>query len=186
MEKILRYIGRYWYAYLFAVVCLVAAIALDMMYPVITKRIVDDVILGGQAQLLGGLLAAIALIGVGRGVGGYLAEFIFDVVSTKIGSRLRKDLFAHIEGLSMDYFDATNTGELMARVKDDVDLVWNALGYVGMLMIEVIIHVFIVLYCMFSLNWKLAILPLAVMLLMGFTAVFMERKLNKIWRAYVR
>ena len=183
MEKILRYIGRYWYAYLFAVVCLVAAIALDMMSPVLTKRIVDDVILGGQAQLLGGLLAAIALIGVGRGVGGYLAEFIFDVVSTKIGSRLRKDLFAHIEGLSMDYFDATNTGELMARVKDDVDLVWNALGYVGMLMIEVIIHVFIVLYCMFSLNWKLAILPLAVMLLMGFTAVFMERKLNKIYES---
>ena len=183
MKKILRYIGRYWYAYLFAVVCLVAAIALDMMYPVITKRIVDDVILGGQAQLLGGLLAAIALIGVGRGVGGYLTEFIFDVVSTKIGSRLRKDLFAHIEGLSMDYFDATNTGELMARVKDDVDLVWNALGYVGMLMIEVIIHVFIVLYCMFSLNWKLALLPLAVMLLMGFTAVFMERKLNKIYES---
>ena len=183
MKKIFKYIGRYWYAYLFAIVCMVTAILLDMLYPLITKRIVDDVILGGQVQLLGGLLGAIAVIGAGRAVGGYLKEFTFDVVSVKIAAKLRKDLFAHIESLSMDYFDDTNTGELMARVKDDVDAVWNALGYVGMLMIEVTIHVSIVLYCMFTLNWKLAFFPLGVMLLMGITAVFMERKLNGIYEA---
>lgn len=36
----------------------------------------------------------------------------------------------------MRYFDDTNTGELMARVKDEVDKIQNALGYVGMLLIE--------------------------------------------------
>ena len=183
MRKIITYIGHYWYAYVFAIFCMVAAILLDMLYPMITKRIVDDVIIGGNMQLLGFLLAMIVIIGVGRSVGGYLKEFIFDTVSAKIGARLRKDLFAHIEGLSMEYFDDTNTGELMARVKDDVDLVWNALGYVGMLMIEVVIHVSIVLYCMFALNWKLAFLPLAAMALMGFTAIFMERRLDKVYEA---
>lgn len=183
MKKILNYIAHYWYAYLFAIVCMVTAIVLDMLYPMITKSIVDDVIIQGQIELLGGLLAAIVMIGVGRAIGGYLKEFTFDTVSVKIAAKLRKDLFSHIESLSIDYFDDTNTGELMARVKDDVDLVWNALGYVGMLMIEVVIHVSIVLYCMFSLNWKLAFIPLAAMILMGFTAIFMERKLGKIYEA---
>ncbi|MCI9647723.1 MAG: ABC transporter ATP-binding protein [Lachnospiraceae bacterium] len=183
MRKIITYIGHYWYAYVFAIFCMVAAILLDMLYPMITKSIVDDVIIGGNMQLLGFLLAMIVIIGIGRSVGGYLKEFIFDTVSAKIGARLRKDLFTHIEGLSMEYFDDTNTGELMARVKDDVDLVWNALGYVGMLMIEVVIHVSIVLYCMFALNWKLAFLPLAAMALMGFTAIFMERRLDKVYEA---
>lgn len=183
MGKILKYIGHYWYAYFFAVFCMVVAILLDMLYPMITKSIVDDVIIGGNMGLLGFLLAMIVAIGVGRSIGGYLKEFIFDTVSAKIGARLRKDLFTHIEGLSMEYFDDTNTGELMARVKDDVDLVWNALGYVGMLMIEVVIHVSIVLYCMFALNWKLAFLPLAAMVLMGFTAVFMERRLDRVYEA---
>ncbi len=183
MGKILKYIRHYWYAYLFAIFCMVAAILLDMLYPMITKRIVDDVIIGGNRKLLSFLLAMIVLIGVGRAVGGYLKEFIFDTVSVKIGARLRKDLFTHMEGLSMEYFDDTNTGELMARVKDDVDLVWNALGYVGMLMLEVVIHVSIVLYCMFALHWKLAFLPLAAMVLMGFTAIFMERKLDKVYEA---
>lgn len=183
MGRILKYIGHYWYAYLIAIFCMVVAIVLDMLYPMITKSIVDDVIIGGNMGLLGFLLAMIVIIGAGRAVGGYFKEFIFDTVSAKIGARLRKDLFTHIEGLSMEYFDDTNTGELMARVKDDVDLVWNALGYVGMLMIEVVIHVSIVLYCMFALNWKLAFLPLAAMALMGFTAIFMERRLDKVYEA---
>ena len=38
MKKIFKYIGRYWYAYLFAIVCMVTAIFLDMLYPLITKR----------------------------------------------------------------------------------------------------------------------------------------------------
>ena len=69
----------------------------------------------------------------------------------------------------------------MARVKDDVDKIWNAMGYVGMLVIEVIIHVSMVLYCMFSLNWKLAFVPLATMILCGTVAIIMERKLDKIY-----
>ena len=39
MKKIVTYIAHYWYAYLFAIACMVTAIVLDMMYPVITKSI---------------------------------------------------------------------------------------------------------------------------------------------------
>ena len=86
-------------------------------------------------------------MGIGRSIFGYCKEFTFDVLASKIGSAMRKDLFDHIQSLSMGYFEDTNTGELMARVKDDVDKIWNAMGYVGMLVIEVIIHVSMVLYC---------------------------------------
>ena len=101
--------------------------------------------------------------------------------ASKIGAEMRKDLFNHIQTLSMRYFDDTNTGELMARVKDDVDKIQNALGYVGMLLIEVTIHVVFVLYCMFSLNWKMAFLPVTVMLCCAVVAIIMERKLDKVY-----
>lgn len=179
--KISKYILKYWYAYLFAIVCMVTAIVLDMLYPVITKSIVDDVIMDGKMQLLGGLLAGIFVIGLGRCLGGYFKEYTFDVVSSKIGANLRKDLFSHVQGLSMDYFDDTNTGELMARLKDDVDYIWNALGYVGMLVIEVVIHVSIVIYCMFRLSFSLSVIPLIIMVILGSVAIFMEKKLDKIY-----
>ncbi len=179
--KLGKYILKYWYAYLFAIFCMVTAIVLDMLYPVITRSIVDDVITDGKMELLTGLLAGIFVIGLGRCLGGYFKEYTFDTVSVKIGAALRKNLFSHIQKLSMDYFDDTNTGELMARIKDDVDSIWNALGYVGMLVIEVVIHVSIVLYCMFHLSWKLAIIPTAIMLVIGSIAIIMERKLNRIY-----
>lgn len=181
MRKLSSYIGRYWYGYVFAVASMVTAIALDMLYPKITQKIVDDVILGGQMEILTKLLTGIVLVGIGRSIFGYCKEFTFDFLSSKIGAEMRKDLFNHIQTLSMRYFDDTNTGELMARVKDDVDKIQNALGYVGMLLIEVTIHVVFVLYCMFSLNWKMAFLPVTVMLCCAVVAIIMERKLDKVY-----
>ena len=181
MRKLSSYIGRYWYGYVFAVASMVTAIALDMLYPKITQKIVDDVILGGQMEILTKLLTGIVLVGIGRSIFGYCKEFTFVFLSSKIGAEMRKDLFNHIQTLSMRYFDDTNTGELMARVKDDVDKIQNALGYVGMLLIEVTIHVVFVLYCMFSLNWKMAFLPVTVMLCCAVVAIIMERKLDKVY-----
>lgn len=181
MKKLHSYLLGHWKGYLFAICSMIIAIVLDMIYPQITQKIVDDVIIGGKLELLTKLLTGIVVVGIGRSVFGYCKEFTFDKMSATIGTEMRKDLFAHIQTLSMSYFDNTNTGELMARVKDDIDKIWNALGYVGMLVIEVIIHVSFVLYCMFRLNWKLAFLPLTTMIICGTVAIVMERKLDKIY-----
>ncbi len=181
MRRIRAYIRKNWYVYLFAISCMVCAIVLDMLYPKITQSIVDDVILAGRQEIFTSLLAGIVLVGIGRSVCGYLKEYLFDILCSKIASQLRKDLFGHIQTLSARYFDNANTGELMARVKDDVDKIWNALGFVGMLTIEVTIHVSLVLYCMFMLSWKLALVPLTAMVICGLTAVIMERKLDGVY-----
>ena len=181
VKKISTYMLKYWYYYLIILVCMLLAIGLDMFYPMITKEIVNKVFTSGDLALLPKLLAAIVLIGIGRSVFGYFKEFTADKVGVTIGTEMRKELFTHIQGLSMDYFGKTNTGELMARVKDDVDHIMFALGFVGMLVVQVIIHVVSVLYCMFHLNWKLTFIPLAFMTLCGTVAVVMERKLDKIY-----
>lgn len=181
MKKLHTYVLRYWYGYLFAIVCMVLSITLDMLYPVITESIIDDVIIGGQLELLTKLLLGFAMVGLGRAVFQYYKEYTFDKLASSVGSDMRKDLFNHIQSLSMNYFADTNTGELMARVKDDIDKIWDVFGMVGMLLIEVTIHVAFILYCMFSRNWKLAFLPLVTMIVCGIAAVIMERKMDKIY-----
>jgi len=181
LKKISSYIVKYWYAYAFAIVSMIIAVVLDMLYPVISEHLVDDVILDGKVALLRNLLLAILFIGIGRAIFGYLKELIFDIISAKIGKEMRYDLFCHIEGLPTSYFDNTNTGELMARLKEDIDNIWGALGFVGMLIIEVVIHVSIVLFCMFRLSPKLSLLPCIAMPIIGAFAIIMERKLNKIY-----
>lgn len=125
MKKISSYIIRYWYAYAFAIICMVISIGLDMISPQITRLIIDDVIVGGNIGLLNKLLIGILIVGAGRCIFQYFKEITFDYTSSKIACEIRQHLFKHIQGLSVSFFDKTNTGELMSRVKDDVDRIWS-------------------------------------------------------------
>lgn len=181
MKKISTYIWENRAAYCLAVAALLIAVTLDMMSPRLTKRVVDDVIVGGNIAELKYLLLGFLGIGVGRCVFQYVKEYTFDKTASKITAQMRRDLFVHIQSLSADFFDRTNTGELMSRVKDDIDHIWDALGFVGMLIIEVIYHTGIILTCMYMLNWKLALIPSVSMLFCGTIALLMERRLGSVY-----
>lgn len=181
MKKLSSYIRKYWYGYVFAIMCMVISISLDMLSPQITKRIIDDVIIGGDMNILTKLLLGILMIGVGRCIFQYLKEFIFDIISVKIACDIRRNLFRHIQTLSIPFFDKTNTGELMSRVKDDVDKIWRGIGFVGMLLIEVILHTSIAIYCMLHLSPKLTVIPLLALPIVACVAILMEKKLGKVY-----
>lgn len=181
MKKLSSYLMEHKFGYLCGFVSMVIAVSLDMISPQLTKHIIDDVIVGGRMESLKYLLGGILLVGAGRCVFGYTKEFTFDRIGSSIATEMRKNLFAHIQSLSADFFDKTNTGELMSRVKDDIDRIWNAVSYVSMLILEVIFHTGIVLFCMYRLNWKLALIPTAAMLVTGTIAVLEERRLGAIY-----
>lgn len=181
MRDLLKYAARYWYLYLIAIGCMLISICLDVMAPQITMRIIDDVIVGGQMKILMNLLLGLIGIGFGRAIFQYVKEVLFDVAGIRIGSQIRKQLFEHVQKLSVGYFDNHNTGELMARIKDDVDRIWSAVGFVGMLIIECFIQTAIVLVCMFSISPVLTLVPLAVMPMIACCAIKMEGKLGTIY-----
>lgn len=172
---------RYGFLYLLGFLCMLISIGLDLMAPQITKHIIDDVIVGGQMQLLARLLLGLLGIGAGRAVFQYIKEFSYDYIGVSIGYHMRKDLFRHLQAMSMDFFDRHNTGELMTRVKEDVDKVWVALGYIGILAVEAVTHTVLVLFCMFRLNPVLTLIPLLVLPMIGVCAVRMEKKLGDVY-----
>lgn len=181
MKKISTYILEHKFKYFIAIVSMVISVTLDLMAPQFTKRIIDDVIVGGQMAKLKFLLLGIFIIGIGRCVFQYVKEYTFDCLGSDIASSMRKDLFVHTQNLSEDFFDRTDTGELMSRIKDDIDKIWDGLSYVSMLLIEVVIHTSIVLFCMYSMDVRLAIIPTIAMIFCGCIALIMERKLGVVY-----
>jgi len=152
-----------------------------MVSPQITRMLIDDVIIAKRMELLTKLLGFYILIGVIHFVFDYTKEFSGDYAGSKIACLIRKELFHFIQKLSANFFDKTNAGELMSRVKDDVDRVWDSMTYITMLLVQVTVHTAIILYCMFSMSWQLAIVPAVGMFLAGTIAVFMEKKLGKVY-----
>lgn len=181
MKKVTSYIWNYKWLYLAAILCLIISVGLDMLAPQLTKQIIDDVIVAGNTSKLIWLLLGILGIGAGRCIFSYIKEYTSDYLGSTIGAKMRLALFNHIQKLSTEFFDRTNTGELMARVKEDIDRIWDGLGFIGMLIFEIIFHTGIILFCMFRLNAKLAVLPAVCMVFCGGLALFMEHKLGKVY-----
>ena len=172
---------KYRKSLMLGILAIVVAISLDMIYPQLTRIIVDDVIIGGNGDKLNLLLLGILGVGLGRAVCQYIREYNFDMAGCRVSADARKGLFKEVQKLSMDYFDEANTGELMARIMDDCDRLWDAFGMTGMFLIEVTLTVGMVLYCMFKTNVKLTFLPLSVMVIFGILAVYMEKRMDKIF-----
>lgn len=181
MKKLSTYMKRYRFLYIAGFLCMITAIALDMMAPQITRSIIDDVIIDGQTQLLMKLLFGLLGIGAARAVLQYIKEFTYDYIGVSVGYNMRKDLFRHIQSMSMNFFDRHNTGELMTRTKEDVDKVWTVLGFVGILACEAVVHTVLVLFFMLRLNPWLTLVPLAILPAIGFCAVRMENRLGTVY-----
>lgn len=183
LKKLHTYLFEHKWGYAVALASMLISVGLDLSAPQFTKHIVDDVIVGGDISKLKYLLLGIFSVGLGRCIFQYIKEYNFDRLGATIATDMRKHLFSHIQGLSAEFFDRTKTGVLMARVKEDIDRIWDAIGFVGMLLIEVVIHTTIILFCMFNLNWKLAIISAVAMFLCGLIAIMMERKLGEVYEA---
>lgn len=181
MKKLTDYMKRYRWMYVFGFVCMLVSIGLDMMAPQITKHIIDDVIIGKQMKLLTGFLLGLIGIGAGRAVLQYAKEYTYDCIGVRVGNDMRKDLFCHVQSLSMNFFDEHNTGEIMTRVKEDIDKVWFVTGFLGILTVEALIHTVFVLLCMLRLNPWLTLVPVLVLPVIGFLAIHLEKRLGTVY-----
>lgn len=176
-----KYVRRYAVLYSIAVIAMGFSTWLDMIAPIIVQHIVDDVLIDRQMDLLKMLLLGILGIGVGRCVFQYAKEFICDWCGSKIASEVRIDLFRKIQSLSANFFDGINSGELMSRVKDDVDRIWDIAAFMGILIAEVLLRVVITTFYMMRMNWKLSLFPLALMVSAAIIAIRMEKKLDVVF-----
>ena len=176
-----RYFKRYAVMYFIAFLCMTCGTLLDMAAPKIVQHICDDVLIGHNMEIFKYLLLGILGIGVGRCIFQYSKEFICDWCGSKIASEVRINLFQKIQSLSANFFDGINSGELMSRVKDDVDSIWNIAAFMGILMAEVVIRVITTMYFMIRINWMLAIIPIIGMFLSGVIAILMEKKLDTLF-----
>ena len=124
------------------------------------------------------ILITFIWMALGRCVFQYTKEFLCDWAGSKIACEVRSKIFRKLQSLSANFFDKHNSGELMARVRDDVDRIWDCFSYISILMAEVVIRTIIALYCMFAINWKLSIIPALCMIGASVIAIRMEKKLD--------
>lgn len=160
---------------------MIIVIVVDLINPYLIKVFTDDIIMNGQYNLLSTVLLGIAGITLVKFIFGYLKEFLFDFLASKVAKELKQKVFNHIESLSFSYFDDMNTGELMSRVGEDVDNIWMVLGFGLRLFIENIVYFLLASILLIRINLLLTVIALITMPIIAFITIKLEKHLDKVF-----
>ena len=129
----------------------------------------------GEGDLPG--LTVIAAIFVANGLLSWATSYLQSLILASVGQgvlhRLRTAMFDHLQTLSLSFFDRNETGRLMSRVQNDVMAIQELMtnGFFGVL--QDVMSLVIVVYILFSMNLKLALVTMTVVpVLIGIMAVW--------------
>jgi ATP-binding cassette subfamily B protein len=119
---------RYRWGYLWGTLSCISANAVWVLFPQVIQRAIDEMGHGISRQrilLFAGFLIAIALV---KGVLLYSQRWILIGISREIEFDLRSDLFKKLEQQDSGFYQRYRTGDIMARLTNDLSAVRNLLG----------------------------------------------------------
>ncbi|HII4398906.1 ABC transporter ATP-binding protein [Clostridium perfringens] len=161
------------------ILAMIIVLGIDSFFPYLQKIFVDDILLGSNKSKLGLFFGVFLGLSLLRGILGYIKEFLFDKFSLNVSKEIRMDLFKKIQSFEFSFFDSTNTGELMSRIGEDVDIVWETISYGLRLLIEGIILFIISVTIMMSMSPSLTIICLVILLPVGVLAILVNKKFHR-------
>src|SRR6266853_478997 len=158
--RVFAYLKRYPGLAAGTLACAITGTLMVIVFPSVTKWIIDDVVRANRPDKLLPLILLAAVAFLVQHFFNSLRIILNNTFEQKVIFDLRSDLYSHIQLLPLRWFDNRATGDLMTRVIEDVNSVERVLidgieqGVVAILQVLIVVSV------MFYLNVKLALLAL--------------------------
>lgn len=182
VRRMMVFVTPYRRTLLLAVVLLLGAALLELLPPLLVQQAIDGPI---SAKNVAGVWPIAAAYGISLvAIFGlrYVHTYLINVVGQQVMKDLRVHIFRHIQHLSLAFFDRNPVGRLLTRITNDVDALNEFLtqGLVAILADSLTLVGIIVV--MLVLNWRLALISLAVLPLLGLAVIIYQRFMRTIYR----
>ena len=178
LKRLIPYFRPYRAGLAFGLFLVIASSGLTSVVPWLLRAALDAMERGApmtRIWTLVGYMLALALIG---GVARYGMREMLNGISRRIEYDLRNDLFAHLELLDAGYFARTRTGEIMARLTNDLSAVRMAAGPAIMYLVNTIFGGAFALAFMLRIDHRLTALALLPMLLLPVLTLKLGTKIH--------
>lgn len=176
-KRILGLLRPHWQKVVAFLITIALTSSLDSLFTFINKNIIDQAIVGKNVEALWRLASIYGVFQVIQA--GMVFTFIYlaGVLGERIQYDLRRSMFEHLQDLSLSYYSQNAVGRLMARVTSDsgrvADLMtWGLVDTTWALMNITTATVF-----MLIINWRLALIVLAVLPILVTIAVNFRKKI---------
>ncbi len=135
---------------------------LGMVPPLLTRRLIDQVLTRGQVSLFVPLAAGLLIVPVLSSAAGYVQQRWIAYVGQRLVLALRGSLLDHYLELSLRFFHRNSTGKLVSRLMEDSAVVQNMVTAASAQVLSDLVTAVISIGVTFAINAKLALLLLVV------------------------
>ena len=175
LVRILRYFMPFWKQMILAVAAILIAALLGLVPPIITRNIVDVALPQKNMQLLFlyiatavGTMLLLQLLHVGQ-------SFLNTWIAKHIIENMKNQMYAHLQDMSLSFFTTTKPGEITTRMTNDIDGIQDVFNSTVINVLNSIFVLSTTAIVLVTMNWKLAIVGMAILPLF----VFPTRKVGK-------
>ncbi len=154
---------------------------LSLVFPAVIQRVVDSVLQQRNYRLLDQITLFLIVVFIIRSVSSFIEGYLLNYVGERVVVDIRRQLYEHLQKMSLFFFTERRTGELISRISNDVTVMRSVLtNNINTLLQQTFIMIGSIIV-MFALNWRLtmfiiALIPLIV--LIGFAFGFYLRRIS--------
>ena len=156
---------------------------LAIVNPYVSGMIVDDVIQGGQYDLLWKLILILLFVTLIRGALRFLYQVIFEVCSQGVLYDMRDVVYRRLLTEDFAFYSKKKTGDLMSRQTGDMEAIRHFVAYIIYQVYENILLFCFALFMIFTVNVKLA---LCMLIVLPFTAITTAKQSKEVRPTFQR
>jgi ATP-binding cassette subfamily B multidrug efflux pump len=183
LVRLLPYYSPYRRDVAWGLIMIVASSAIGSLPPWFLRGAIDAIRanqpVSGVLKLMGGMVAVAVVAGAMR----FWMRELLNGLSRRIEYDLRNDLFIHMETLDPVFYAQFRTGDLMARLTNDLGAVRQAVGPAVMYLTSTIFGGIFALWFMLRIDARLTLLALLPMIFLPIAAILMGREIHRRFEA---
>ena len=182
VKRLAAYIRPYSGMAVMAILFSLASSFFLVVRPYLIKTVIDNYLSTGNLDgfdLFMGLFAVVFLL---RLVVGYFLSMLTGMIGQHVMHDLRMDIFSHMLSMEMSFFDHNRVGRLMTRITDDVNSLNELYTSGAIRMINNSTILIGIIAIMFVMDWKLALITMAVIPLLYGTGYTFAKYVRAVYR----
>ncbi len=178
LAPLFAYMRRYRWGYLWGTLSCIATNAVAVQFPRVIEWAVDAMGKGAPRRLILGFAGLLVLIALVKGVFLYSQRWILIGISRDIELDIRNDLFRNLERLDSGFYQRYRTGDVMARMTNDLNAVRMLLGPALMYSANTIFFSVFALFFLLHISPYLTLVALAPMPLASILVQYLGHRIH--------
>ncbi|MDB5079431.1 MAG: putative multidrug transporter ATP-binding and permease protein [Chloroflexi bacterium] len=183
LTRLLSYIWRYRSILLLATPVIIAGSLLELAGPLLSKIAIDEYITPRKLDGLGLILVLFVGATVLSFALRYLRSYLMEKIGQLVVRDLRVQLFSYLLRHPLSFFDRYPAGSLIGRLTSDMDAVNDLLSQGAVAVVADLITLAAIIITMFILDWRLALVSLAVLPVLYVATTIFRKILRQAWRS---